>query len=257
MKRENKGKQQYNIKLLLMYEGSKFSGWQRLGNGKELTTIQGILEHLLSSLFEEDVKVIGSGRTDAGVHAYEQVANFHVSKKIDLLKLQRRMNEELPKEIQIIGAEYVSNQFHSRYDAVSKYYEYHIATGDVESVFYRNQRLYVKGQLDVASMREGAKLLCGTHDFAGFSSAMPDGRSTIKTLYEVEIIEQENGFVIRYHGDGFLYNMVRIMTGTLLEIGLGKRKVNTILEVFDNKKRQNAGITVPGIGLFLKKVVYL
>ncbi|MDO5294375.1 MAG: tRNA pseudouridine(38-40) synthase TruA [bacterium] len=256
MKTGNSVNKAYNIKMTIMYDGSRFQGWQRLGKGKETETIQGILEYCISSFLKEEVTVIGSGRTDAGVHAYGQVANVHISRQVDLPSFQNQINQSLPKEIQIYEMEYVPDQFHSRYDAKSKYYEYHIGTGEVESPFYRKQRLYIGEKLELDKMRKAAKYLCGTHDFSGFSSAMKDGRNTIKTIYEIKIIEKEQELVISYHGDGFLYNMIRILTGTLLEVGGNKRSPESVLTVFEKKNRQLAGKTVEGKGLFLKKVVY-
>ncbi|MDO5519214.1 MAG: tRNA pseudouridine(38-40) synthase TruA [bacterium] len=247
----------YNVKMSVMYDGSRFQGWQRLGNGKENETIQGILERCISDILEEEVMVIGSGRTDAGVHAYGQVANVHITKELDLNEFQNQINQSLPKEIQVYGLEYVANQFHSRYDATSKYYEYHIGIGEVESPFYRKQRLYVREELNLDLMRKAAEYLCGTHDFTGFSSTMKDGRNTVKTIYEIEIMKEKDQIIISYHGDGFLYNMVRILTGTLLEIGQGDRTPESILTIFEKGDRQYAGKTVEGKGLFLKKVVYI
>lgn len=257
MRQERIKKQAYNIKIEIMYDGTHFNGWQRLGNGKEETTIQGILEQTVLNVTGQKVKLIGSGRTDAGVHAYGQVANFHLNSRIDLNGFRSEMNTMLPKDIQIVSAEYVKESFHSRYDAISKWYEYQISTGDVERVFQRHLSLYVKEKLDIEAMRRAAEYLCGTHDFAGFSSTMADGRPTVKTIYEVQIVKKEEMLVICYHGDGFLYNMVRILTGTLLEVGLGKRKPESIFAIFEKCDRQLAGVTVPGKGLFLKKVVYI
>lgn len=246
-----------NIKLIIKYNGTRYQGWQRLGNEQKASSIQGILEEAAGSIIGEKVTLTGSGRTDAGVHAYGQVANFHTKKAVDCSRLRTELNQVLPKDIQIVEACEVASSFHSRYSAVSKCYEYHIETGPYQSVFSRETSLHVKGSLDLAAMRKGASYLTGTHDFAGFSSKMPDGRGTVKTISKVEIIKEQNQILLRYEGDGFLYNMVRIMTGTLLEIGLGQRSPESILEVFSTKNRQLAGMTVEGKGLFLAKVVYI
>lgn len=246
-----------NIKLVIQYNGTRYQGWQRLGKEQAAVSIQGLLEQELGAILNENVMLTGSGRTDAGVHAYGQVANFKTRQTVDVTSLKVEVNKRLPKDIQVVSAEEVPAEFHSRYSAVSKQYEYHITTGDHEDVFARETSLFVKGSLDLKAMRRGAALLEGTHDFAGFASKMPDGRGTVKTLSKVEIASCGNAVVITYEGDGFLYNMVRIMTGTLLEIGKGERTPESISEVFKTKNRQKAGKTVEGKGLFLMKVVYL
>lgn len=244
-----------NIKLIIAYEGTKYQGWQRL-KGKEDQTIQGILEQVLSDLLEETITIIGSGRTDACVHACGQVANFHTKKEIEIASLRARMNQRLPADIQVIELQKVEDSFHSRFDAKSKIYEYHIETDEKADVFTRTMVYVCQESLDRGLLREAAKLLEGTHDFVGFSSKMVDGRNTIKTIYQIEVIEQGSKLILRFHGDGFLYHMIRIMVGTLLEIAAGKKPLSTISEVFRTKNRQYAGKTIGANGLKLYKIVY-
>lgn len=250
-------KRPMNIKLTIKYNGTRYQGWQRLGGEDSALTIQGILEEKAGELLGEKVALIGSGRTDAGVHAYGQVANFHTKKKIDCHAFLSEMNQRLPRDIQIVLAEPVSEEFHSRYSAVSKTYEYHIAAGDTPNVFARETSLLITEPLDLAAMRKAATFLVGTHDYAGFASKMPDKRPTVKTISDIQIRKEDTLLIITYEGDGFLYNMVRIMTGTLLEVGVGKRSPESIQEVLRTKNRQLAGKTVEGKGLFLSKAVYL
>lgn len=255
-----------NIRFQITYDGTAYLGWQRLGGEQQERTIQGYLERCLSNLLKEDIKIMGSGRTDAGVHAFGQVANFYTNNEQPVEAIQRDLNEELPEDIVVYGMEDMEEEFHSRYRAKSKIYEYYIDTQEREGVFTRKVAYHVNHSLNVAAMRKAAAVFCGTHDFVAFSSDAKR-EDTIRTLYQVEVIET-NGFLqnsgsrkdalicISLHGDGFLYNMVRIIVGTLIEIGLGERTIESIEEAFAKKERKLAGYTVPPHGLFLKSVKY-
>ena len=248
-------KQSYNYKIEIAYQGTCYLGWQQLGGEERSNTIQGILNALLSDICGEKVHLIGASRTDANVHALGQVANFHTSHKCteDMLPA---WNRGLPADIQILSLEQVSKDFHSRYAAVAKQYEYQIYCEGKPSPFKRNTCLEVNDSLNIDAMRKAAILLTGTHDFAGFASQMPDGRSTIKTISSIGMEKQGQLLTITYEGDGFLYHMIRILTGTLIEIGLHKREANSIREIFDSRDRRLAGPTIDGKGLCLKKVYY-
>lgn len=245
-----------NIKLEIAYEGTRYQGWQRLGKEQKGSSIQGLLEEVLSTVLGEPLQLIGSGRTDAGVHAFGQVANCHINSKMELQELHSKVNRMLPADIQVLRIEEVGEQFHSRYDAKGKVYEYHLDVREVPDVFIRTRALSVTEPLQVEAMRRAAKRLLGTHDFAGYASKMNDGRTTVKTLYSIELLETKGDIVIRFYGDGFLYNMVRILVGTLLEVGQGKRTEDSVSVPFVTRNRQDAGPTISGIGLYLSKVVY-
>lgn len=245
-----------NYRLTIAYEGTRYLGWQRLQGPDNEKTIQGILEQKIGDLLGEEISLIGSGRTDAQVHALGQVANFHTSRCVEETTFLGDMNSRLPQDIQITSIEDVPSSFHSRYDAKGKVYEYHLKLGDKPDVFRRTRQVLVPETLHIDKIRKAAKLLEGTHDFVGFSSKMTDGRSTIKTLRHVGVKVQEDEVILRFEGDGFLYHMVRIMVGTLVEIGCLKRPVDTITTVFETKNRRNAGKKIEANGLILIEVIY-
>lgn len=255
-----------NIKFLVSYDGTRYLGWQRLGGKQRELSIQGYLEKCLSEILNENIKIMGSGRTDAGVHAFSQVANFYTNTKLPVEDIYNTLKSKLPEDIVICKMEEVEETFHSRFSAVSKVYEYYIDNGDREDVFTRRYSYHVDKKLDLEAMKEAASYLVGTHDFHSFSTDRGKD-DTVRTLYAVEIEEigyltntresrNQNLLRIRLHGDGFLYNMVRIIVGTLIEVGLGERKANSVKEALVNKDRGLAGITVPPHGLFLKSVEY-
>ncbi|MDF2589330.1 MAG: tRNA pseudouridine synthase [Anaerocolumna sp.] len=253
-----------NIKILLMYDGNSYSGWQRLGLSEKNNSIQGILEETISSYLGEEIHITGSGRTDAGVHALGQVANFKSNTKIKLSALMEDINRKLPEDIRILKIEYVDNDFHSRYSAVSKTYEYRIDTGERQSVFSRKYTYHVPETLNIENMKKAAEYLIGTHDFKAFSTDRKDLKSTVRTIYDINIYKplikdnchNQNELRIQVTGNGFLYNMVRIITGTLISVGEGKMPANDIELILKNKKREMAGITLNPQGLFLIKVRY-
>lgn len=250
--------------MLLMYDGNSYSGWQRLGLSEKNNSIQGILEETISSYLGEEIHITGSGRTDAGVHALGQVANFKSNTKIKLSALMEDINRKLPEDIRILKIEYVDNDFHSRYSAVSKTYEYRIDTGERQSVFSRKYTYHVPETLNIENMKKAAEYLIGTHDFKAFSTDRKDLKSTVRTIYDINIYKplikdnyhNQNELRIQVTGNGFLYNMVRIITGTLISVGEGKMSANDIELILKNKKREMAGITLNPQGLFLIKVRY-
>lgn len=255
-----------NIRFHVSYDGTRYLGWQRLGGKQRELSIQGLLEMCLSELLNENIKIMGSGRTDAGVHAFCQVANFYTSSGHSIEEMYNHLRSHLPEDIAICNMEQVAEEFHSRYSAVSKVYEYYIDYGEREDVFTRRYAYHVKKELDIEAMKSAASYLIGTHDFYSFSS--DQGREdTTRTLYEIKIEKGVNDFDksrsrdddlirIQLHGDGFLYNMVRIIVGTLLEVGMGERTVDSVRAALVNRNRSLAGITVPPNGLFLKVVEY-
>lgn len=260
-----------NIKVTLMYDGSGYAGWQRLGSTDKKCSIQTVLEDCLSTCLGEEIKVLGSGRTDAGVHALEQVANFYCQSTQTVEDMRKSMNMVLPGDITILHMEEVDKDFHSRYMAKSKTYEYRIDQGETQSVFTRRYTYHVPSSLNVDAMLEAAAYLVGTHDFQGFSTDRKDGKSTVRTIETIHITQNYREYAFSYSafsetnsnelrititGNGFLYNMVRIIVGTLLEIGEGTRQPEDINPIFESKNRQMAGITVSSQGLFLSHVQY-
>ncbi len=253
-----------NIKMILEYDGSGYAGWQRLGTITGKRSIQSILEEHLSGYLKEDIKLIGSGRTDAGVHALGQVANFHCFSEISVADMKAALNTLLPEDIKVHCIEEADKEFHSRYWAKSKSYEYRIDQGQVQGVFTRKYTCHVPEPLDTEAMRKGAAFLIGTHDFKAFSTDRKDGRTTVRTIENINIYRPGNtkyqspsGEIrIAVTGDGFLYNMVRIIIGTLIETGRGIKKPEEVLGILEGKNRQQAGVTVSSQGLFLVEVRY-
>ena len=243
-----------NYRIILQYEGTKYQGWQRQDSTEN--TIQGKLEALLTKMCGEPVEIQGSGRTDAGVHAFGQVANFHGKTELSTEEIMEYMNRYLPEDIGVIKVEQVTERFHSRLNAKGKIYRYRVMTGKVPHVFDRRYVYEHPEKLDVAAMRRAANQLLGTHDFKSFTSAKRGKKSTVRTIESIEITENGEEVSFTYKGDGFLYHMVRILTGTLLEVGEGKRSFEEIPEILEAKNRGNAGFLAPAKGLALMEVFY-
>lgn len=242
-----------NIKITVAYDGTRFNGWQKQKEGDN--TLQSLLEREIAGIVGEKIELFGSGRTDAGVHAKGQTANFKAEKRIDLEKFLKDINEKLPSSVAVKSAKEAEERFHARLNAKSKTYEYTIWKAAYNNVFGKRYAFSCEG-LDVRKMKEAAADFIGTHDFKGFCSAKKTKKSTVRTVYSVDFKEDEETIKISFTGNGFLYNMVRIMTGTLIEIGEGKRKRETIGEVLKTKNREDAGFTAPPQGLCLIKVLY-
>ena len=243
-----------NYKLVLQYDGTKLNGWQKQGNTDN--TIQGKLEAILERMYGEYVEIHGSGRTDAGVHAFGQVANFHASGKFSLEEIKDALNEYLSKDIRVLKVENVDERFHARLTAKAKTYEYRIDNGEVADVFQRKYVMREENPLDLEVMREAAGYLVGTHDFKTFCANKKMKKSTVRTIYSIDI-EDNNGIVsIKYRGNGFLYNMVRILTGTLIEVGRGMRSPEEMQDIINTQDRGAAGFTAPAQGLYLLEVEY-
>ena len=253
-----------NIKIMIEYDGSKYSGWQRLGKtavdavSKSIkkSSIQSVLEYNLSRLLDEDIKLIGSGRTDASVHALGQVANFYSYTKLPLKELLIGINRLLPEDIAVLDIEEVDLNFHSRYSAKAKTYEYRIYMGETQSVFLRKYTYHEQNELDIVNMKKAASYLVGTHDFKSFSTERKDGKSTVRTINDIYFHINGSVLTIGITGNCFLYNMVRIIIGTLMEIGEGNRGADDMLDILKSKDRQKAGFTISGHGLFLYRVWY-
>lgn len=243
-----------NIKMTIEYDGARYLGWQKLGDSDK--TIQGKIENILSEMTKTKTDVIGSGRTDAGTHAKGQVANFKTTIDMDLEAMRDHLNSYLPRDIIVKKLAEVPERFHSRYNAVGKTYSYYVWNNVVPSVFDRNYSYHYPGELDIEKMNEACKKLVGTHDFIGFSSLKKSKKSTVRTIGEITIHMEGNLLHFTFIGEGFLYKMVRIIMGTLLEIGAGTIEPETIEAVFASGIRSDAGMTVPSQGLFLDEVYY-
>lgn len=243
-----------NYKMVIQYDGTRYKGWQSQ-NSTELT-IQGKLEDVLSKIEENEVEVIGSGRTDAGVHAVGQVANFYLNKKRPEREILLYLNQYLPEDIAVISVKKVDERFHSRFWAEKKTYLYRIHTGEIRNVFERKYVYEYQTPLDTAKMRQAADLLLGTHDFKAFCGNKKMKKPTVRTIADIRIEYVKGEIRIFYTGNGFLQNMVRIMTGTLIEIGDGRRPVEDITRIIESEDREQAGYTAPACGLTLYEVIY-
>ena len=242
-----------NYKILVSYDGTKYNGWQRQGNTQN--TIQEKFENVISKMCGEKVEIRASGRTDRGVHADGQAANFKCNTDLSCQEIKDYLNHYLPEDILVKTVEETDERFHSRLNAVSKTYEYKIAT-EKPDVFIRKYVFVTDRKFDIEAMQKGANKLLGTHDFKGFSSLGKTKKSTVRTINFINITE-ENGIIsVKINGNGFLYNMVRIVVGTLLDIGEGKLPLSVIDEIFEEKSREKAGVTLPACGLRLVEVFY-
>lgn len=243
-----------NFKLILQYEGTRYQGWQKQ-NGSE-HTIQGKLENLLFKMLGVPTQIQGSGRTDAGVHALGQTANFHADTKMSCQEIMDYMNYYLPEDIGVISAEEVPERFHSRFNAVGKQYIYRIMNSKIPHVFDRRYVYEYPHELEIEAMKKAASYLVGEHDFKAFTSAKKGRKSTVRTIRRIGISQTGDEIRLVYEGDGFLYHMVRILTGTLLEVGAGERKPEDIKGILESGLREKAGTLVPAKGLTLAAVWY-
>lgn len=243
-----------NYKLTIQYDGSRYDGWQRQGNTDN--TLQGRLESVLSRLAGEPVEVHGAGRTDAGVHAEGQVASVRLPGTYSPREVKSYVNQYLPEDVVVTAVEEADDRFHARLSAKGKVYRYSIRMGDTPDVFRRKYQYRVAEELNVAEMRRAAELLCGTHDFRSFCSNRRYKKSTVRTVRAIELAVKGADLDITFRGDGFLYNMVRILTGTLLEVGLGERQAEEMPAILAALDRTAAGRTAPAQGLCLVEVEY-
>jgi tRNA pseudouridine38-40 synthase len=242
-----------NIKITLEYDGTNYYGWQKQRNMK---TIQGQVEEAIKQLTNEDVDVIGCSRTDAGVHAKGFIANFKTNSSIPSNKFREALNIKLPDDIVILHSEKVDDNFHSRYDAKGKTYEYLILNTEAPTAIMRNFVYHYKYGLNTEHMIEAAKHFIGTHDFIAFRTQGSSVKGTIRTIFDLKVESYEKNIKISITGDGFLYNMVRIIVGTLINVGRGKNSPDDIIKIISSKDRSLAGDCVPAKGLLLKEVYY-
>lgn len=276
-----------NFKMIISYDGTRYQGWQRLKDSD--MTIQGKLETILARLLDKETEVVGQGRTDAGVHAKAQVANFWVTPDMfEKTKVKARLldagisdkdlelgfeddkhvaemlfayiNHYLPEDIAVISIESVDERFHSRYLAKEKWYRYRLLNSAVSNVFERKYVYQRKSNYDLGAIREAASYLVGEYDFAAFTTAKKTKKSTVRNIYSIDVKEISvpggSELVFDFKGDGFLYNMIRIIAGTLIEVGEGKRKPTEIMDILDEGIREKAGFLAPASGLCLMEVRY-
>ena len=247
--------QRHTYYLKIAYDGTSYVGWQVQPNGP---SIQAVLQEKLSILLREKILVTGSGRTDSGVHALGQVAHFHTNRN-DAEKYLCALNALLPDAIRVLELKIVSPHFHARFSAKRKTYRYHLALGGVVLPFVYPYRIYVRGKLDLERLKEAAALFIGKHNFSAFANEVGKGsaaRNPVKTLFRVDVKEEEGGIRIEFEGDGFLYKMVRNMVGQLLSIAKGKATVSSIAELLDGGSRVQCAAAAPPQGLFLVEVAY-
>ena len=245
-----------NIRLIIEYDGKDFNGWQKQPNK---LNIQGEIERAIKDLTgDEKIDLIASGRTDAGVHALGQVANFKTqNESIPIEKFALALNTKLKKSIRIKTAEVVDDRFHSRYTCKRKTYRYIINNNECESAIYRNFEYHMPVKLDIEAMKKAIKYFEGEHDFKAFKASGTSSKSSVRTIYSAEVKRAEEGRIhIELTGNGFLYNMVRIIAGTLVDVGMGKINVEEIPEIIKQGDRSKAGKTLSPSGLFLMKVEY-
>ena len=242
-----------NIKLTIEYDGKDFNGWQKQPNK---LNIQGEIERAIEEITKEKIELFASGRTDAGVHALGQVANFKTNSNLPVEKFPIAINSNLKRSIRIKKAEEVDINFHSRYNCKEKTYMYVINNSQIESAIYRNLEFNITTPLNIDKMREAIKYFEGEHDFKAFKSSGTSSKSSIRTIYQAKIINENNKIKVFLTGNGFLYNMVRIIVGTLVEVGLEKIPPEAIQEIIESKDRKKAGKTLPPHGLYLLEVKY-
>ena len=243
-----------NIRLTIEYDGKDFNGWQKQPNK---LNIQGTIEKAIEKITGEEIDLMASGRTDRGVHALGQVANFKTNSTLPIEKFPIAINSNMKSSIRIKDAKEVDERFHSRLSCKRKTYRYVINNSKYGSSIYRNLETHIPVKLDIEKMKEAVKYFEGEHDFKAFKASGTSSKSSVRIIYKAEVIEiNDERIWIELTGSGFLYNMVRIISGTLVDVGLGKIEPKEIKNIIESKDRQKAGKTLAPQGLFLVKVEY-
>ncbi len=244
----------YNYKLLIQYDGGRYKGWQRLGNSHD--TIQSKIENVLSQLVGKQIEIIGSSRTDAGVHAIAQIANFKLDEHIPESEIMEYLNKYLPKDICIKEVKAVHENFHARYNAKGKTYLYKIWNEKCTNPFMRKYSMHVDKKLDIEKMKKASQYFIGSHDFTAFSNAKSSKKNMVREIYSV-LLKETDGFIeISISGNGFLHNMVRRIVGTLIAVGLCEIDPEQILMIIDSKDRNHPGYMADACGLYLEKIEF-
>jgi tRNA pseudouridine38-40 synthase len=243
-----------NFKLTIQYEGSRYRGWQRLGDSDN--TIQGKIETVLSRMTGESIELIGSGRTDAGAHAYNQIANFKTARQITPAEILTYCYRYLPEDIVVKSVEPADDRFHARYNAKSKTYLYRIWNAPRHDVFERKHCWHVPEPVDIKIMKKSADCFIGMHDFQSFTTLKSKKKSMERTIYSIDFKQDGERLDLYFKADGFLYNMVRIIVGTIVDVGCYRMAASAIPDIFKSNVRANAGITAPPHGLYLYDIEY-
>lgn len=243
-----------NFRFFIQYDGTRYNGWQRQGNTD--STIQGKLEHVLSEMVGHGVEIHGASRTDAGVHARGQVAHCKLNTALTPREIRDYCNRYLPADIAVTSCDVADDRFHARLNARRKQYCYRLWIGETPNVFSRKYLCAWSASLDLDAMRAAASFLLGKHDFRAFSSLKRFKKSTTRTIHSIDIYRLGDEVRITFVGDGFLYNMVRILTGTLVEVGAGQRRPTDMVGILASLDRTQAGQTMPPHGLALDKIFY-
>ena len=242
-----------NLRLDICYDGTRYRGWQRLPDTDN--TLQGKIEQCLFRSLGEEIQIVGSGRTDAGVHARGQVANFHCENPMSAEEILRQLRMYLPEDVGIYSCRECSQRFHARLNAREKTYVYRIWNSDGPCVFQRRYVTVLPGVLDISAMRQAASFLTGEHDFSAFCGNPRFKKSTVRFIRSIEIERSGEEITLRFTGNGFLHSMVRILVGTLVEVGRGERRADSVGSLF-GAKRSEAGFLAPAQGLCLEEVYY-
>jgi tRNA pseudouridine38-40 synthase len=242
-----------NIKIIIKYLGKNYHGWQKQFGEK---TIQGEIEKAAEKVFKQKIDLIGSGRTDAGVHALGQTANFKIKNNIPEEKVLYALNSNLPKDIRVVDSREVDMEFHSRYNAIGKTYQYNIYNSRIIDPFRKDTSYFIPYKLDIDKILRSKDYFIGEHDFQAFMAAGSSVQSTVRKIFKINMTSKDNLISFNITGNGFLYNMVRIIIGTLIDVGRGKIEENTIENIILSRNRKFAGHTAKAEGLFLKKVYY-
>lgn len=242
-----------NIKLTLRYDGSSYHGWQIQNNA---VTVQQTVTDAIKKITGESVNLIGCGRTDAGVHANRYICNFKTKSLIPPERYSYALNTHLPADIVCVKSSVEDDEFHAKYSAKKKNYVYRILNSEYPDPFLRKRAWHIKGRLDIDEMSRAAEAFVGTHDFAGFASSGLTVKTTVRTIYKCRVYNDGECLIIDIEGNGFLYNMVRIIAGTLVWVGMGKLRADDMSDIIKSCDRKRGGITAPPDGLFLWGVEY-
>jgi len=241
------------IKLTIHYDGSRFHGWQRQSQKR---SVQGTIEKTLSRILKTQIMIHGASRTDSGVHSTGQVASFQYELPMPLKQLQKAMNNELSDDVCIVNIAYAEDDFHARYSACGKTYHYQVDQGPYKNVFRSKYAYYYPYDLDLDKLKLICQKLKGTHDFGSFKAAGSSAQNPVRTITELDFFETSTGFTFVFTGDGFLYKMVRLMMGYILNVASGRKSIDTLSEVLETPSRLHTNIVAPAEGLCLKEVYY-
>ncbi len=241
------------VKLIIEYDGTNFYGWQRQS---KLRSVQGEIERVLKKIFRKNIEIDGAGRTDAGVHAYGQVASFKNEIPMPIENLKRVLNNNLAKDVRILDIAFLDDSFHARYSAIGKTYIYKVINTEEQDVFLANYTYHYPFEVNYDRMVKASKFLIGKHDFRSFMAAGSKTINTVRTISDITITKESDMIIISFTGDGFLYKMIRILTGLLLEIGNNRIDMSVINEIIDNPSRKFTTKVAPSNGLYLNEVFY-